>query len=294
MKIARVRSDDGTEGFAVTLGSSGFVPLDALGLKADTTADVAGIFDRLRAARLEDLPQGAQLAMLSDDDPRLSSPVTRPCDVICVGLNYRAHVEETALASTDSPLLFAKWSSSISAPNSEVLLDPAFTRQLDYEVELGVVIARTIRQGQRDNLLDAVFGYVVANDISARDVQFAEGNWTRAKSAKGYLPVGPWITTVDEVPDLGRLTISCTVNGELRQRAMTSQMIFSVEQILQFAASTMDLHPGDLVLTGTPAGVALGMDQPRWLVAGDVITSQIEGLGTLTTPVRREQIGVSA
>ena len=294
MKIARVRSADGSARFAAALDSTGFVPLDALGLAADSTADVADVLDRLRAALAGGPPEGVRAVELSDDAPQLVSPVTRPCDVICVGLNYRAHVEETALPTTDAPLLFSKWSSSIASPNSEVRLDAAFTSQLDYEVELGVVIGRTIRQGQRGNLLDSVLGYVVANDLSARDVQFAEGNWSRAKSAKGYLPVGPWITTADDVADLAGLRISSTVNGELRQQARTSQMIFPVEQILEFAASTMDLHPGDLVLTGTPAGVAMGMDKPQWLADGDVITSQIEGLGTLTTLVSTEKVGVSA
>ena len=294
MRIARVRGSDGSTIFAVASGAGDFVPVDALGVRAKTTADVAEALPTLRAALAAAPPLEVPTLAMSSSAPELASPVTRPCDVICVGLNYRAHVEETALPSTDAPLVFAKWSSSISAPNSEVDLDRAFTSQLDYEVELGVVIARTIRRGQRGHLLDSVLGYVVANDISARDVQFAEGNWTRAKSAKGYLPVGPWITTPDEVPDLGALSISCSVNGETRQQAVTSQMIFSVEQILEFAALTMDLHPGDLILTGTPAGVALGMEKPQWLVAGDVITSQIEGLGTLTTPVRDQQIGVSA
>lgn len=286
---------EGMTRFAVAGPAGGFVPLETLGFAARTTADVARIAPELRAITADEAFWSTQAERaIWPDGLALRSPVTRPCDVICVGLNYRAHAEETALSSSESPLLFAKWSSSISAPNSDVHLDPEFTSQLDYEVELGVVIARKIERGQDTDLLGSVLGYTVANDISARDVQFAEGNWTRAKSAKGFLPVGPWISTPDALPDLSTLSLSCTVNGQLRQSAYTSQMIFSVEEILRFAARTMDLFPGDLILTGTPAGVALGMPEPQWLGVGDVVTCQVDGLGSLTNEVKSvKEIGAT-
>jgi 2-keto-4-pentenoate hydratase/2-oxohepta-3-ene-1,7-dioic acid hydratase in catechol pathway len=281
MRIARYRADGRTE-FVVGDGKA-FVRLAELGFAADSTAEVCGLEQEIHAAfrRWSDTAGRSDGLRLGDIAEKLDSPVTAGCNIICVGLNYRAHADEIKLESGASPVLFAKWSSSLTGPCDDIPHDTAFTRQLDYEVELGVVIGRRIKRKQKGPLLDSALGYVVCNDVSARDVQFSETNWTRAKSATGFLPVGPWITTADEVPDPQKLQISCLVNDEVRQSASTEQMIFSIETILGHAAQTMDLLPGDLVLTGTPSGVAMGMEVPGWLNQGDRVLCEIEALGRL-------------
>jgi 2-keto-4-pentenoate hydratase/2-oxohepta-3-ene-1,7-dioic acid hydratase in catechol pathway len=281
MRIARYRTGSSTE--FVVGDSQGFVRLSELGFTVNSTAEVCESEREIRAAFTQRCATGSPLAGPSLDEVRekLDSPVTPGCNIICVGLNYRAHMEEMKLDDNAQPVLFAKWPSSLTGPCDGIPHDEAFSRQLDYEVELGLIIGRRIARKQKGRLLDSVLGYVVGNDVSARDVQFAEANWTRAKSATGFLPLGPWITTADEISDPQNLQISCLVNGEVRQLANTAQMIFSIETILSHATQTMDLLPGDLVLTGTPSGVAMGMKVPGWLSHGDNVRCEIESLGQL-------------
>lgn len=285
MRIARYRTDGSTE--FVVGDNQGFVSLSELGFAPNSTAEVCALEQEVRAAfstwrSTTPRPSGPTLDDIRD---QLDSPVTTGCNIVCVGLNYRAHIDEVKLVSGANPVLFAKWSSSLTGPCDDIPHDTAFTRQLDYEVELGLVIGRRIRRGQKGPLLGSVLGYVVSNDVSARDVQFSEANWTRAKSASGFLPVGPWITTADEVLDPQNLKVSCHVNDEVRQSANTAQMIFSIETILGYAVQTMDLLPGDLVLTGTPSGVAMGMPVPGWLNHGDKVRCEIELLGQLDNQI---------
>jgi 5-carboxymethyl-2-hydroxymuconate isomerase len=214
-------------------------------------------------------------------DAKFAAPLDSVRNIIAVGLNYRAHAHEVKLDEPTSPLMFAKWSASVTGPHSDVEMDSSITKQVDYEVELAVVIGIPTLDVSAAEALHHVAGYAVANDISARDVQFADTQWTRGKSFNGFCPIGPWITTPDEISDPQDLRLTCAVNGRVRQQARTDQMIFPVAELISYASRSMTLMPGDVILTGTPAGVAMGSDDPQWLVPGDVVRCEIDGLGAL-------------
>lgn len=207
----------------------------------------------------------------------LLAPVLQPRAIFGIGLNYDEHIAETAgsLGSSggvrpEQPLVFMKLPSSAAPPNAPVHC-PAVVKRLDYEGELAVVIGAG---GQ-------IAGYAVADDVSARDLQKREPQWTRAKGADGFCPYGPWITTADEVPDPHALSLRTWVNGQLRQDSSTKHLIFDVQTLVSFISETCTLMPGDLILTGTPSGVGMGMDPPRFLASGDVVKIEIEGLGAI-------------
>jgi acylpyruvate hydrolase len=203
-------------------------------------------------------------------DVRLLAPVPRPRAIFGVGLNYRAHAEETGKALPERPIIFMKLPSSAAAPGDDVRC-PAVVRRLDYEGELAVVMGAG----------GEVAGYAVADDVSARDLQKREPQWTRAKGFDGSCPYGPWITTADEVADPHALAIRTWVNGELRQDSSTSDLIFKVPEIIEFLSETCTLEPGDLILTGTPSGVGQAWDPPQFLGSGDTIRIEIEALGAI-------------
>ncbi|WP_249010840.1 fumarylacetoacetate hydrolase family protein [Conexibacter sp. DBS9H8] len=204
---------------------------------------------------------------------RLEPPIPDPGTVYAIGRNYAAHIEELSHERPDQPIVFLKPAGAINAPGGPVRR-PAVVRQLDYEAELVAVIGAA----------GAVAGFCVANDVSARDLQ-TEPQWTRAKGADTFCPFGPWITTADEVPDPQSLWIRSWVNGELRQDAHTSLLLFGLDVLVAFITETHALRPGDMILTGTPAGVGAGMDPPRWLEPGDRVRIEIEGLGAIEHPI---------
>ncbi len=211
-----------------------------------------------------------------------------PRSIVCVGLNYRLHAEEAGLPVPDQPALFTKLVSSLAA-HGDAIEKPALTSRLDYEVELGVVIGRTTRHATLENALDHVAGYVTVNDVSARDLQKGDGfGWVRGKSADGFCPVGPYVVTADEVPDPQALRLTTYVNDEKRQDSNTSDMIFSVAEIIAFVSGVVTLHPGDLIITGTPSGVADGMTPPKYLEVGDRMAVEVEGLGRLENTIVAE------
>jgi len=205
---------------------------------------------------------------------RLLAPVV-PSKVICVGRNYVAHAEEHEAEVPEQPLLFLKPPSSIIAPGEAILLPPQ-SQQVEHEAELAAVVGRRGRWLETENALEHVLGYTVANDVTARDLQRRDGQWTRGKGFDTFCPVGPWIDTDFDPTDA---LITCHVNGELRQMASTRDMVFTVRQLLVFASSVMTLEPGDLLLTGTPSGVGP-------LLPGDELETSIEGLGAIRNPVR--------
>lgn len=215
-------------------------------------------------------------------DLRLTAPVPRPGKVICIGLNYADHAAEAGLPLPAQPVVFAKWANSVVGPDARVAIPPA-TSQVDFEVELGVVIGRTARRLDAADTLTAVAGYTVMNDLSARDLQFSGPQWTYGKAIDGFLPMGPVLVTTDEVPDPQALALGCRVNGEHRQRSSTKQMVFGVAEIVAYLSQVMTLEPGDVIATGTPPGVAMAAPEPRWLKAGDEVTAWVEGIGELTT-----------
>jgi 2-keto-4-pentenoate hydratase/2-oxohepta-3-ene-1,7-dioic acid hydratase in catechol pathway len=203
-------------------------------------------------------------------DVTLLAPVPRPRAIFGIGLNYAAHAAEQGEDVPEFPIVFMKLPSSSAPPNGTVTC-PEVVRRLDYEGELVVVIGEG----------GTIGGYAVADDVSARDLQRREPQWTRAKGADGFCPWGPWITTADDVPDPQDLRLTTHVNGELRQDSSTSDLIFSPQQLVDFISETCTLEPGDLILTGTPSGVGMSMQPRRFLSSGDVIRIEIETLGTI-------------
>ena len=183
------------------------------------------------------------------------------------------------------PLVFAKFPSSVIGPGDPIRIDGALSERVDWEVELAVVIGRRLRNATADAALDAVFGYTVANDVSARDVQFADGQWVRGKSFDTFCPLGPVVVTADELRDPHGLALRTRVNGETVQDSDTSEMVFGVGELLSFCSRSFTLDAGDVVLTGTPWGCGEFMDPPRSLSVGDVVECEIDGIGTLTNPV---------
>jgi 2-keto-4-pentenoate hydratase/2-oxohepta-3-ene-1,7-dioic acid hydratase in catechol pathway len=211
-------------------------------------------------------------------------PIDRPGKIICVGLNYRDHAEEQGTALPEAPLLFAKWQNTLIGPGEAIVIPPVVTK-CDYEAELGVVIGERVRDVSAENALEAVAGYVCVNDVSARDLQFADGQWTRGKSPDTFCPVGPALVSRDDIPDPQALTIRAILNGETVQESTTANMIFGVADVIAYVTRTITLEPGDLIATGTPAGVGAFRDPPLFMRAGDEITIEIEGIGSLTNPV---------
>ena len=209
--------------------------------------------------------------------------IARPEKIVCVGLNYRDHADEQGVALPARPLLFAKWPNTLIG-NGEPIRIPAISKQVDYEAELGVVIGRRASGVSVDDALSFVEGYVVANDVSGRDLQFSDGQWVRGKSLDTFLPVGELVPAGD-VPDPQVLPIRAVLNGETMQDSNTSNMIFSVAEVVAFVSQAITLEPGDLIITGTPAGVGAFRDPPVWLKPGDEITIEIEGVGSISNPV---------
>ncbi len=214
-------------------------------------------------------------------------PIERPGKIVCVGLNYKDHAEEQGVELPTAPLLFAKFTTSLIGPGEAIVIPPLVT-QCDYEAELGVVIGATVRNVSRENALEAVAGYICANDVSARDLQFADKQWTRGKSPDTFCPVGPRLVPAAEIADPHNLRIRTLVNGEVLQDSSTSNLIFGIDEIISYISQTSTLEPGDLILTGTPAGVGVFREPQRLLQPGDEVTIEIEGLGELTNPVVAE------
>ena len=214
----------------------------------------------------------------------LLSPVPRPGKIVAIGRNYADHAAEEGAIPPPSPLVFAKFTSSVIGPGAEIQWDPDLTAQVDYEAELAVVIGRRARRVEEAEALDYVLGYTCLNDISARDLQFADGQWVRAKSLDTFCPIGPAIVTRDEIPDPDDLAISCAVNGEILQDDRTSSMFYGVARLISHCSVSFTLEPGDVIATGTPAGVGIFRTPPRLLADGDVIVVSIERIGELTNP----------
>jgi 2,4-didehydro-3-deoxy-L-rhamnonate hydrolase len=214
--------------------------------------------------------------------------ITRPGKIVCVGLNYHDHAEEGGQDLPKAPLLFAKWPNTLIGDGEPIVL-PEESTQVDYEAELGVVIGTTAKHVSERDALEIVAGYICVNDVSARDLQFGDGQWTRGKSPDTFCPVGPRLVPRDEIEDPQALAIRCIVNGETLQDSSTSQMIFSVAEIIAYVSQIITLEPGDLIATGTPAGVGVFRDPKVLLQDGDEVSVEIERVGTLTNPVEKER-----
>ncbi|MEU8266383.1 fumarylacetoacetate hydrolase family protein [Sphaerisporangium sp. NPDC049002] len=283
MKLLRV-GPPGEERPAV-LDDTGY-PRDLRSLLGQE-ADLDGAFFASgQAARVANALRRNELPLLRVDTAsgalggRIGAPVARPGKIVCVGLNYRDHAEETGAAIPAEPIIFMKAPNTIVGPNDEVLI-PRGSVKTDWEVELAVVIGKTARYlDSQEAALDCVAGYAISNDVSEREFQLERGGqWDKGKSCETFNPLGPWLVTADEVPDPQNLGLRLMVNGEVRQDGGTKNMIFGVAEVVRYLSRFMVLEPGDVINTGTPAGVALGMPGQPYLRSGDVMELEIDGLG---------------
>jgi 2-keto-4-pentenoate hydratase/2-oxohepta-3-ene-1,7-dioic acid hydratase in catechol pathway len=217
----------------------------------------------------------------------LDAPLRAPSKIACVGLNYHDHCRETGMVAPERPLIFAKFPSSLVGPDAAIEWPDGLTEKVDWEVELAVVIGRRIRHASEDEALDAIFGYTAANDVSARDLQFADQQWVRAKSIDSFCPLGPVIVTPDEFGDPQSKGLVARVNGQTMQDSTTAEMIFGVAKIVTFLSRACTLEPGDLILTGTPWGVGGFRNPPVFLEPGDTVEVEVEGVGVLANDVGR-------
>jgi 2-keto-4-pentenoate hydratase/2-oxohepta-3-ene-1,7-dioic acid hydratase in catechol pathway len=218
----------------------------------------------------------------------LGPSVPDPDKILCVGLNYRGHIAESGAEIPEVPVLFSKFNNALTASGAPVPV-PDHVIQCDYEAELAVVIGRRARYVSTDEALDYVLGYTNANDISARELQMRTSQWLLGKTLDGFLPLGPYVVTSSDVDDPQRLSVRCWLNGELRQDSSTADMVFSVAEIVSYASQYFTLVPGDLICTGTPPGVVLGMSEQVWLTPGDEIVVQVGSLGRLVNQITDEK-----
>lgn len=223
---------------------------------------------------------------MDEDKVQFAPAVTRGRKIICVGLNYLKHANESRMDLPSVPLLFSKFDNTLVGHNTTVV-HPHQTQQMDYEAEIAVVIGKHAKDVSEEEAFDYVLGYTLANDLSARDMQFVTSQWLLGKTYDGFCPVGPALVTKDEIPNISDIRIRCLVNGEVRQDASTQQMIFPFATLISYISSHFTLEPGDVILSGTPDGVAFGMPegQQAWLKPGDEVVVEADLLGTLTTRI---------
>ncbi|GBF77764.1 5-carboxymethyl-2-hydroxymuconate isomerase [Paenibacillus sp. 598K] len=283
-----VQTDQGVLDIAEAAARLGYdaIPLDMHAVIADHAAAVPA----LRQLADEALASEDRSTFLLDEQALTFAPcVPSPGKIICVGLNYRKHAEETNSPIPDFPVLFNKFNNTIAAPGQDIAL-PKATSRVDYEAELVIVIGQKTKYVSKEEALSHVFGYCNVNDLSARDLQKRTSQWMLGKICDHFSPLGPYLVTADEVGDPNELEIKCTVNGEVRQHSNTSDMIFKCDEIVSYISQHLTLEPGDIILTGTPEGVVLGYPKEKrvYLQPGDVVTVEIEKLGALTNRMVEE------
>lgn len=262
------------------LKNNAIVDLTAAGLPASMLEFIAGGTSTLQRAAAIDKP------LLPLDEVKLLAPVPDPQKIVAIGLNYMDHCREQNVAVPTSPLVFAKFPSSIIGPEDAIRYNPALTSQVDWEAELGVIIGKRARFVDRAEALTYVFGYTPLNDVSARDLQFGDRQWVRGKSLDTFCPIGPAIVTADEIHDPQALHILSRVNGVIMQNSSTSEMIFPVDELIAFLSNAFTLEPGDIIATGTPDGVGVFRNPKVFLQNGDRVEIEIEKIGLLSNPVK--------
>lgn len=271
---------------------SGDEVLDLTAANPDLPTDMVDVIASWSESEVADLAASAPRHAI--DDVRLLAPLRMRKNVIAVGRNYRDHAQEFSASGFDAsekqmipdhPVVFTKSPTSVIGPDDPIVLANDPTGTTDYEGEMGVVIGRRCKSATRENALDHVFGWTIVNDVTARDLQKRHVQWFIGKSPDTFCPMGPCITTIDELPDIRRSWMTTTVNGEQRQRAPISALIFDVESLIVTLSEVMTLEPGDVIATGTGLGVGIGFDPPVYLRSGDVVEVSIDGIGTLRNPV---------
>jgi 2-keto-4-pentenoate hydratase/2-oxohepta-3-ene-1,7-dioic acid hydratase in catechol pathway len=289
MRLMSYRSSEGGDALGVTEGDRWLPGSELVAGGPATMADLLhGGSASVEALRAAAAPGRIARDGRALDDVELLAPVPRPGKIVAIGRNYREHVEEDGHDAPPAPLVFAKWPSSVIGHRAEIRWDPALTTQVDYEAELAVIIGRPARRVAEADALHYVLGYTCLNDVSARDLQFGDGQWARGKSLDTFCPMGPVLVTADEIPDPGDLAIACHVGGEVRQRANTSEMYFDVAAIISYCSQSFTLESGDVIATGTPGGVGIFRDPPILLADGDEVVVEIERIGRLVNTCRHE------
>jgi acylpyruvate hydrolase len=283
MRLVSFSTEDG-QAAGVQVGEE-LVPVAALEAPAST---VRGLLEALDADGLRELGRRAGDAgeRMALDDVSLHAPVRDPQKIVCLGLNYRDHAEETGQEIPKAPMWFAKFANSLQGSGGEILLPRAHPEHVDYEAELALVIGRTAKNVGVEEALGYIAGAMPFNDVSARDLQMQNPLWTSGKAIDTFAPCGPALVTLDEIDDLRALGLRTRVNGEVLQEGSTRNLIFGPAEVVAWLSRTMTLLPGDIVATGTPAGI--GAAQGRFLRDGDMVEVEVDGLGTLSNPVRSE------
>jgi 2-keto-4-pentenoate hydratase/2-oxohepta-3-ene-1,7-dioic acid hydratase in catechol pathway len=289
MKIIVFKSISGDEKFRVGVLITDKTILDATSLISDEGMDAVrinecfdldnGFLEKVKTAVAENkLPEIERRAV------KICPPVPQPEKIICIGLNYRDHAAESGMEIPESPVIFSKFPSCIIGANDAIVL-PEGSEKVDYEAELAFVIGRTAKNVSKENAIEYVFGYTNFNDVSARDFQFADGQWQRGKSCDTFAPVGEFIATTDEIEDPHELRIQFRLNGETLQDSNTRELIFKIPELIEFLSKSITLKPGDIVATGTPPGVGFARKPPVFMKDGDLAEVEIEGLGILFNQV---------
>jgi 2-keto-4-pentenoate hydratase/2-oxohepta-3-ene-1,7-dioic acid hydratase in catechol pathway len=273
-----------TEHVAALAGFAGDVQITLRSTRAVLAlgGEDLGRLEKTAASSMSELR--ARSALHRPDDVYLGPPVPDPQKIICLGLNYRDHAQEAGLASPAEPIFFAKWANSLIGPN-DVIVPPRTTEQVDYEAELAVVIGARARNVGADHALDHVVGVTVFNDVSARDLQLANNLWTGGKAIDTFGPCGPAVVTLEEIENVQALALRTRVNGNIVQDGNTADMIFTVAETIAFLSQIMTLEPGDIIATGTPAGVGISRTPQLFLHPGDIVEVEIDGVGTLRNQV---------
>lgn len=218
------------------------------------------------------------------DDIELLAPLSNPSKIICLAFNYYDHAKDAGLTPSYEPVIFLKPRTALNNPYNDILC-PGNVQRLDYEAEIAVIIGKTTKKVSEVEAVNSIFGYMIFHDVSARDIQFQDKQFTRGKSIDTFAPCGPWITTKDEIKDPQNLKIITKVNGEVRQNSTSSKMVIPIKKIISSLSQLITIEPGDIISTGTPAGVAMSMNNPKYLKDGDLVEISIENLGTIRNKV---------
>jgi 2,4-didehydro-3-deoxy-L-rhamnonate hydrolase len=280
MKLASLK-----DGRAIVTDGIRFTPLSSLGFSGSMLEFVqagGSALEKMKA-KLADVGFQENLELHN-----LARPIEKPTKIICIGLNYRDHAIEAGMAIPSVPVVFTRFNSTLLDPFEDIEHDSSLTSELDYEVELVIVIGTTGKRIAKENAMQNVLGYSVCNDVSARDLQMGKdtsGQWTRGKNVDATCPMGPWIVTKDEVPDPQNLKLGCSVNGVTLQNSSTSEMIFGVEELVHRLSFWFTLEAGDVIITGTPVGVGFARKPPIFLKPGDVTKVWVEGIGEIENKV---------
>jgi 2-keto-4-pentenoate hydratase/2-oxohepta-3-ene-1,7-dioic acid hydratase in catechol pathway len=286
MKIARIRDASLVETYAI-VSEDGKRLITRLEIQDQTGIPIPfSVKEFMFKGWLDEVKQfqGKLEYVHKVEDLELLAPLPNPPKIICLAFNYYDHAKDAGLTPSDEPVIFMKPRTTLNSPYSNIVC-PSFVKRLDYEAEIAAIIGKDTKKASVDQSVDSIFGYMILHDVSARDIQFKDKQFTRGKSIDTFAPCGPWITTKDEISDPQNLEIITKVNGELRQKSSSVNMVIPIKKIISSLSSIMTMEEGDIISTGTPAGVAMSMKEPKYLKDGDIVEISIENLGTIRNKV---------